>query len=239
MSDDTPTRLTRDQTRRVDQLAVERLGLPSIVLMENAAINAASFVIDLLQRDEEQLGPDPRVAILCGGGNNGGDGYALARHLHNFGLGVTCYAVSDPAKLDGDAKINHDANAALGIDIVPVLDDDAKDRATADWQLAALVVDAMLGTGFHGEVRARMAGIIHALNQLDHPRVLAIDTPSGLDCETGQPSHATVRATATITFVAEKTGFAEAAAQDHLGELVTADIGVPLDWAHRVVTEPT
>jgi NAD(P)H-hydrate epimerase len=234
---DTPTRLTRDQTRRVDRIAVERLGLPSIVLMENAALNAASFVIDLLQRDEEHLGPDPRIAILCGGGNNGGDGYALARHLHNFGLSVTCYAVSDPAKLDGDAKINHDADAALGFDIVPVLDDEAEDRATADWKLAALVVDAMLGTGFRGEVRPRMAGIIHALNQLDHPRVLALDTPTGLDCETGQPSNATVRATATITFVAEKIGFAEDAAQDYLGEVVIADIGLPLDWAHDIATE--
>lgn len=235
---DTPLRLTRDQTRRVDRLAVERLGLPSIVLMENAALNAASFVIDLLQRDEEHLGPDPQIAILCGGGNNGGDGYALARHVHNFGLGVTCYAVSDPAQLRGDAKINHDADASLGFDIVPVLDDEQKDRATADWKLAALVVDAMLGTGFHGEVRSRMAGIIHALNQLDHPRVLALDTPSGLDCDTGQPSNATVRATATITFVAEKTGFAQPAAHDHLGEVVTADIGLPLDWTHHVATQP-
>ena len=234
---DSPPRLTREQVRRVDRLAVDRLGLPSIVLMENAALNAAAFVLDLLQQDEDRLGPDPRAAVLCGGGNNGGDGYALARHLRNFGLPVTCFAVTDPAQLAGDAKVNHDATAALGVEVVPVLNDQDLDAAAPHWQLAAVVVDALLGTGFHGEVRPHAAAVIHALNQLDHPRVLALDCPSGLDCETGRPSNAAVRAAATLTFVAEKAGFAQPDARPCLGRVVTADIGVPLDWALRVAAE--
>lgn len=229
--------LTREQVRRIDRLAVERLGMPSIVLMENAAINAASFVIDLLRDDEQSLGPDPRVAVLCGGGNNGGDGYALARHLHNFGLGVECFALSDPAKLDGDAKVNHDIAEALGLPISPVLDDAALEQALPTWRLAAAVVDAMLGTGFTGEVRARLAGVIQALNDVEHPRVVSLDIPSGLDADTGEPGGVAVRAAATISFVADKAGFTHEAAQAYLGRLVTADIGIPHDWAMRIATQ--
>lgn len=220
------TALTRKQARQVDRDAIEHLGVPGIVLMENAGRNAASLILDLLAQ-RSPAASDGRVVIVCGGGNNGGDGYVIARHLHNAGVDICLAAATPPAKITGDAAINHRICANLGLAIEPVLDQDTLDRQAKAWSKCDLVVDALLGTGFEGQVRPHMAAIINRINRLDGPMVVAIDVPSGLDCDTGQPSNATVRADVTITFVAAKIGFEQPAAAAWLGKVHVADIGIP------------
>lgn len=210
-------RLTRDQVREVDRLAIEELGIPGIVLMENAARNAAAEALTMMPAGG-------RATILCGGGNNGGDGYAMARLLHNAGRQVTIFAARDPASLTGDAAIN----AAIARQMGLIFTD------TPDLHDADILIDALLGTGFGGEVRQPLAGLIEAINAAGRP-VLAVDVPSGLDCDTGKPAAATVRADVTVTFVAEKVGFAAPTAGPYLGRVVVADIGAPASLIDRVL----
>ncbi len=217
--------LTRDQARRVDQLAIAA-GLPGIVLMENAAINAVAVILDQLDATCGVKPADARVSLVCGGGNNGGDGYAIARHLANWGCAVTLFAATDPDQLRGDAAINHRVCRNFGLPIRPCHAADSLAAAATTWNESHLVVDALLGTGFVGEMRPHVAAIIRTLNTLDRPVVVAIDVPSGLDCDTGKPSPATVRADVTVTFVDAKAGFTHEAARAVLGRVVVADIGV-------------
>lgn len=227
-------RLTRQQARAIDRYAMEILGLPGLVLMENAGINASGAIFDLLSEryiiDEDSAA----VAILCGGGNNGGDGYVVARQLHAWGLTPTVYALKPVSDLAGDAAVNAMVCQRLGLPIVELPDVLSVDRYSAVWQRAHLVVDAMLGTGFGGEMRVRepLASAILAVNDLAGPSIVSLDVPSGLDCDTGRPSGPdeaplAVRADLTVTFVAKKVGFDDPQAKGYLGKVVTADIGLP------------
>lgn len=227
--------LTRSQVRSVDRIAIEEVGIPGVVLMENAGINATAVILDVLTK-ECGLDPDEsRVAILCGGGNNGGDGYVIARHLHNWGATVTIFAATPPDKLTGDAAINQRVCANLGFDIRMISAGEPLEAHVASWDTHHVVVDALLGTGFEGEVRPHLARVIRAVNALQRPVVVAVDVPSGLDCETGTPSNATVQADVTVTFVETKTGFQTPEAQAYLGRVVVADIGVPLQVVQRAM----
>jgi len=232
-----PIRLTREQLRRVDALAVEQLGLPSIVLMENAAINATGFVVDRLEDLPLAIDMAPRVAILCGSGNNGGDGFAMARQLSCIGVDVSCFALTDPSELSPDALVNRNACVDLGIHVELLLDSDAIDRACHHWRLDALVVDAMLGTGFSGEVRPHLAYAIDTLNELDHPWIISLDIPSGLDTDTGEAAQSCVMASTTVTFATEKIGFSNPAAEQYTGRIVLAEIGVPENWIVRTICQ--
>ncbi|MCC6683072.1 MAG: NAD(P)H-hydrate epimerase [Phycisphaeraceae bacterium] len=210
--------LTRRQLQRLDQLAVERLRVPSIVLMENAARNAADAI------DEHVRHHRCEVAVVCGGGNNGGDGYAIARHLHRLGHLVTLHAAVLPADLKGDAATNCAIAQCLGLAIEPM----------SDAPQGQVIVDAVLGTGFPGgAVRPAAAAAIEAINTARdrlHAQVVAIDLPSGLDCDSGEPGWPTVVADLTVTFAALKVGFANPAAQSYLGHVVVRDIGVLPEW---------
>ncbi len=223
--------LSRAQSRRVDQIAIEDYGIPGIVLMENAARNASDIIFEQLQHRLASKGNAPTVLIACGGGNNGGDGYAIARHLHNRGVEVALIAAVPGSKLSGDARINHDIAQRMNLPIA------AWPSGPCDAWLAsesAVVVDALLGTGFSGDVRSPMDELINRINGIDAYRV-AIDVPSGLDCQSGQPSNATVRADMTVTFVASKTGFTQSAAEPLVGGLKVVDIGAPNEIVQRVL----
>ncbi len=216
--------LTRLQVREVDRLAIEELGIPGIVLMENAARNAAAAILDVIEGQLQLTPVDARVVVLCGGGNNGGDGYAIARHLHNVGATVILIAAKAPAELSGDAATNHAICAAMGLDIRPV------ECAAEALRGGHVAVDALLGTGFAGEVRPPLASLIALTNESRATQGLvtvAIDVPSGLDCDTGQPAAPTIEADLTVTFVAAKPGLLAESARPYVGELVVADIGSP------------
>ncbi|HEV3144922.1 MAG TPA: NAD(P)H-hydrate epimerase [Gemmataceae bacterium] len=207
--------LTRAEVREIDRRAIEEFGVPGVVLMENAGRGAA----ELLMR----LNPDKRrVVICCGKGNNGGDGFVIARHLDNRGWNVRVLLFAGPKELTGDAGIMYEIiqRAQLDIEVLP-------DLPIRDFQQSGIwIVDALFGTGLSGPVRAPFDQVIAAMNASGNP-IFAVDIPSGLDCDTGQPLGVAVRAAATATFVAPKKGFAEPSAKQCFGEVHVIDIGVP------------
>jgi NAD(P)H-hydrate epimerase len=208
--------LTREQVREVDRRAIEDYGLPGLVLMENAGRGAAEL---LLSRGK--LGP---VVICCGKGNNGGDGLVMARHLDLAGCDVHVLLACDPTEFSGDARINYEIVRRSGIRLTEASRNPpavAEALHAADW-----IVDALLGTGAAGEVRGPYASVIEQINGAER-RVLAVDLPSGLDCDTGRPLGPCVRATLTATFVARKVGFDLPEAAVYLGEVHVIGIGAP------------
>lgn len=219
--------MTRNQVRRVDQLATEEFHIPGIVLMENAGRNATEII-----RREFPL--SRRAIIVCGVGNNGGDGLVIARHLHNAGWTVRIIVAGDPAGMTPDAAANFAITQAMKLPTVATKDPTVVAREVGAGAADEVVVDALLGTGFRGVVRSPLDEVIGAINAARPGPVVAIDVPSGLDVDTGTPSNATVRADLTITFVAEKVGFASPHACEFLGQVCVGDIGAPRELIERV-----
>jgi NAD(P)H-hydrate epimerase len=207
--------LNREQSREIDRRAIEELGIPSIVLMENAGRGA----VDVLER----LGINGTVDILCGKGNNAGDGFVIARHLNLRGHQCRVLLLSPAIELRGDAAINFAILMKTGVSVVDFGADTLAALVAdtdADW-----IVDALLGTGAQGEPRPPFSLAIDWMNGQRVKR-LAVDVPSGLDCDTGQPSIHTVRADHTCTYAAMKVGFLELAAKPYTGTVHVCDIGV-------------
>ena len=223
-----PLRLTRAQVREIDRLSIEQYRIPGIVLMENAARAVVDVTLDMLRGVE-----DPAVLIVCGGGNNGGDGLAVARHLHNRGVGVEL-AIANSQPYTGDALINFEIVQAMEIPAPAIEDADIP----LEGGVVDLVVDALFGTGLR--TPPREVWPIDLMNQFPVP-VLSVDLPSGMDCDTGKPlrAGACVVATRTVTFVAEKIGFANPAARQYLGEVTVGDIGCPRELIERVARGET
>jgi NAD(P)H-hydrate epimerase len=223
-------RLTRDEVRELDRLALAELGLPGVVLMENAGAGAARIALEMLAGNARA-----RVAVVCGPGNNGGDGWVVARHLANAGHDVRVDACVELAALRGDAAIMARAAQALGLNAsVLRTRDDVLARSGA-WIASDLVVDALLGTGATGAPRGVTGDAVRALATLEpRPPILALDLPSGFDADAGPGREACVRAAVTATFAAEKVGFAAPGAARHLGRVRVVDIGVPPDLAARL-----
>jgi NAD(P)H-hydrate epimerase len=209
--------LTRDEVREVDRRAIEELGLPGIVLMENAGRGAAELLID--------LGIDGPVIVVAGKGNNGGDGFVIARHLANQGFDARVLLLADPHELVGDALTNYRVLCAAGMSPV-----NCAAAGSAGWEndlrSGSWIVDSLLGTGTRGTVREPFATVIEQINAAGVP-VFAVDLPSGLDCDTGQPLGPCVRAEHTATFVAPKRGFDAPGAAAYTGQIHIVDIGVP------------
>lgn len=215
--------MSREEVRRVDAWAIEEIGVPGVILMENAGRSCAE-----LARQKLAGGPDPRVCIFCGAGNNGGDGYVIARHLLNAGIQTRVVFLGDPARVRGDARINFDILERLGhpIERLDPRGEDVAARIRMFGGEASLIVDALFGTGLQGELKTEYRAIIEAINGLGRP-VLAVDIPSGLDCDTGEPLGTAIRAAYTVTFVAIKKGFlTPAGAGRYTGEIHVASIGV-------------
>jgi NAD(P)H-hydrate epimerase len=207
--------LSRAEVRELDRRAIEEYGLPGVVLMENAGRGAAEVLL--------RLDGSGRVVLCCGKGNNGGDGFVIARHLDNRQVPVRVLLFARPEELTGDAAVNYHVIARSDVPVV-VLPDDAilqTELSQASW-----VIDALFGTGLSGPVRPPFDRVIAAIND-SGKRVFAVDIPSGLDCDTGQPLGPTVRAEHTATFVALKTGFANPAAKQWVGQVHVVDIGAP------------
>lgn len=212
--------LTRAQVREVDRRAIEELGIPGIVLMENASAGAARWLCASLSEE----GADGPVVVLCGGGNNGGDGYAIARHVANVDRAVACFALTPSADLPPDARTNRAICERMGVPVADVGPPDA--TALAELDRAVVVVEALLGTGARGAPREPAAAWIRAANERARLR-FAVDLPAGLDADTGVPAEPTLCADWTATFVAPKVGFANPAARPLLGTVEVVPIGVP------------
>ena len=225
-----PPALTRAQVRDLDRIALEEFAIPGVVLMENAGRNAAAHVLAVAGEPAARL----RIALLCGPGNNGGDGYVMARHLANAGCQVELDSTAAREGLRGDAALNRRIVEAMGLEVHELLTEHQLEQRRIPWARADVLVDALLGTGFEGLVRPHLARVIEEICALEGPAVCALDVPSGLDCDTGQPSNATVRATYTVTLAAPKVGFSMPGAAQWTGPVTCLDIGAPPVIARRL-----
>jgi NAD(P)H-hydrate epimerase len=199
--------------------AIQELGIPSLLLMENAGRGMAELLVS--------LGIAGKVVVLCGKGNNGGDGLVIARHLDNWQVPVQVLLFANPDELTPDSAVNHRILTRGGVPVEahPAESFDREqvriDLATADW-----VVDALFGTGLKGPLRAPFDSLIALVN--DSPaKVLAADIPSGLDGDTGRPLGPTIRAHHTATLLAWKIGLTQPEAREWVGQVHLIDIGLP------------
>jgi len=214
--------MTRDQVRAVDAWATNTLGIPGVVLMENAGRGCVELIEEKLKDVSE-----PKVCIFCGTGNNGGDGYVIARQLNNSGFEVIVVVCGDRGKIKGDAKINLDILERMGqpIESLNPPQGDIAARVADFAAGASVLVDSLFGTGLSGQIRDDYRRLIESLNACECP-ILAVDIPSGLDCDTGRPLGAAIEASWTVTFVAVKKGFTLAQAARYTGEILVASIGI-------------
>jgi NAD(P)H-hydrate epimerase len=212
-----PFFLSRAQVRDLDRRAIAEYGLPALLLMENAGRGAAAILA--------ALGVHGPVVIACGKGNNGGDGLVMARHLANWEIDVKVLLLFDAERASAEGNVSWCALRKAGVpaEIFPANDlpGFAAELARAEW-----VVDALFGTGLEGPVRRPLDGVIAAINA-SGARVFAVDIPSGLDADTGEPLGATIRASHTATFVAPKRGYANPTAAAWTGKVQVVDIGTP------------
>ncbi|MBN2097808.1 MAG: NAD(P)H-hydrate epimerase [Candidatus Omnitrophica bacterium] len=204
------------QMQQIDQQAQRKYGIPSIILMENAAIASAFFVIEML-KDRQR-----NVALFCGPGNNGGDGFACARHLINRGFKVTVYFAGKQENLSKDARTNYLILRKLGQKILTPQITGLKQELTQ----ADLIVDALLGIGLKGKVKPPLDQLIKIINDSGKP-VLSLDAPSGLEVTKGKVCGAAVKATRTITFGLPKKGFFNPQVKKIIGKLTVVDISLP------------
>jgi NAD(P)H-hydrate epimerase len=214
--------MDRNQSRAFDSWAIQKLGIPGPVLMENAGRSCAEFILEKLKRKT-----NPKVCIFCGTGNNGGDGFVIARHLRSNSINVSIAICGDKNKIAGDAKINLDILEKLS-QIIEQLDINNPEIEKQIQQLASdseIIVDAIFGTGLSGQLNEQYKRLIEAINNLKR-KVLAVDIPSGLDCDTGIPLGAAIKANWTITFAAVKKGFLNSDTKKFTGQIFIASIGV-------------
>ncbi len=215
--------LTREQAKEIDRIALEEFRIPGIVLMENAAIGIARAILAHFE------GVRGTAAFICGPGNNGGDGFAAARHVANAGLGVRIHLLVPPeAYREGsDAAVNLAIARAMGLPL----------RSDLDFEGADLLVDGIFGTGLARDARDPYRSAITALNAAGRP-IVAIDVPSGLDANTGAVLGVAVRATLTATMAAPKVGFRLGEGPRHAGKVVVVDLGIPPALIARVASLP-
>jgi NAD(P)H-hydrate epimerase len=210
--------ITRAQARDVDRRASERFSIPGIVLMENASRGVADVVVDELR--SMAIAVPARILILCGGGNNGGDGLAAARHLHLRGHAVRIGLTSDPARYAGDAGLNWAIIQAMSLAVFQATPEAIR------LEKSDLIIDAIFGTGLTQPPRDPFPAIVAAIESTGI-LVVSVDLPSGLDCDTGFPLGVAIKARRTVTFVDEKIGFANPASRQYTGSVTVAAIGCP------------
>jgi NAD(P)H-hydrate epimerase len=204
--------LTAAQMREADRRAIQELGIPGAVLMNNAG--AAVF-------QEIDRGP---VGVVCGKGNNGGDGFVVARLALLAGRDAFVVLVAEREQIQGDALTFMSVYENLGGEIICAPDEASVAEAMQELDDCAVVVDALLGTGISGEVHGAPRAAIEAW---PHVRTISVDLPSGLDADTGEPCGCCVKADVTVTFQYAKCGIENPASHPYLGRLTIADIGIP------------
>jgi ADP-dependent NAD(P)H-hydrate dehydratase / NAD(P)H-hydrate epimerase len=203
--------ISTSAARNFDNIAVKKLSIPSIVLMENAGKNIANIIL-------EKFKPK-NVAIFCGSGNNGGDGFVIARHLFNNNIKVKVFLLQNKSKYKGDALVNLKILQKIKISIINLSSEKIK-KLKAD-----LIVDALLGTGTKGEIRDFCKNIIEKINSFKRP-VVSVDIPSGIDADSGKNLGTIIKATATVTMAAIKKGLLINDGRRCSGKIYVVDIGI-------------
>lgn len=213
--------LTGEEMRRADRHAIDTLGIPSLLLMESAGREVA----EALLRDYPQAA-ELGVAILCGKGNNGGDGLAAARHLARRHVPVTVVLLGRSREIQGDVAVQHAAAAASGVAVEEIIDAAAWSRFAPRVERHGLVLDALLGTGAKGGARGLVGVVIEAVNGLGL-EVVSLDLPSGLDADSTRVEGSAMRASRTYTLCRPKLPMVAGASEAYAGSWTVLPIGIP------------
>jgi len=214
--------ITPEKMREIDRRTQEEFDIPATILMENAGRAVFQTAMELLSEKQEK-----KVTVICGRGNNGGDGFAAARHLMNNGIDVYIFLVADVKELEGEAEANYHRAEKIAKTMGKVIETlNEEDLSSFEDKLeeTSLIVDGIFGTGLAREVGEPEKGIIQLINDSEKP-VLAVDVPSGLDAANGKVLGVCIKATKTVTFARPKTGFI--GNEKYTGETITADISIP------------
>src|SRR6185503_1912691 len=215
--------LNAAQMRNADRRTIEEIGIPSLVLMENAGRQAVAAMeaiySDLLER---------QVAVLCGRGNNGGDGFVVARTLVQRGVDVAVFLIGRVAEVRGDARVNLEILGRLGLTVVEIADSQAWELHFSEVSDCTLIVDAIFGTGLNAPISGFIESVVTDVNESGIP-VVSIDLPSGLSADTSDPIGPSIEAGLTVTLAAPKLPLVLPPAEIHAGDIVIADIGIPGD----------
>jgi len=260
-----PWTLTREQVRELDRRAIEEFGMPSLLLMENASRAVAAEAERILRfhgvqramrklrapgskddipRNIEELErwkaglrefPEPTL-ILCGPGNNGGDGLVVARTLFNRGYEVRVFMVGADVPTQGDPGTNATLLQKLGVEIGTLPTAEAVLAIREQAAHSALIVDALFGTGLQRTLEDPFRAAVNLANDSGAP-ILAVDIPSGLDADTGDVHGLSIRAEVTVTFIAAKPGFYRKAGPSFCGKVVVAEIGIPRPYIEEAQTK--
>jgi hydroxyethylthiazole kinase-like uncharacterized protein yjeF len=211
--------LTVLEAKRLDLRAIKSFGVPSILLMENAgrAVSIEAF---------KNIGSKkPKIAIICGKGNNGGDGFSAARHLMARGIDPDLYLCAGFSEVKGEARINLNILLKLKKKVFIIND---KSLKAFKKRLASygLIVDSIFGVGLKGVVKGIIAEVINIINQ-SNVRVISVDLPSGIDADTGEVLGIAVKADTTVTFIAPKLGMLKGHGKEFCGKIIVQDLGFP------------
>jgi len=221
---------TSEEMQRIDRMTIERYGVAGVVLMERAGLSIVARINDIYFQktvcgtQNTKNTRERKIIVVCGGGNNGGDGFVIARILHNQGKEVEVYITVNPRRLKGDAKINYIAARKFGVIIRPV--SHFLRSFSSSGTDYCLIVDALLGTGLSKEVRVPLTDVIKKINGLSAP-VISVDIPSGISSDTGQIMGCAVKARYTVTFGLPKRGHYLYPGAEHAGQLYVEEIGFP------------
>lgn len=217
--------LTAAQMREADRFTIDEIGIPSLVLMENAGRQ----VVAAIEAAYEPL-LDGRVAVLCGRGNNGGDGFVVARTLLQRGIDTLVLVIGTIAEVRGDARVNLDILGRLGLTVVEVADEQAWELHFSEVSKCTLIVDAIFGTGLRSPLNGMLETVVADVNASDIP-VVAVDVPSGISADTPHLIGDCIEAAMTVTLAAPKLPLVLPPAEAFVGDVVIADIGIP----HEVI----
>ena len=213
--------VTADEMQAMDHQTIEDFGIPGMVLMENAGRGATRFLLEQFPDIENR-----KVGVIAGRGNNGGDGFVMARYLKQKGIQVQVYLLAETDRVQGDALANLNLLKPLEVPVVEIPDEASFSKIKSEMHGVDLWIDAILGTGLKSDVKGYFKTIIDYINRLNKP-VFAVDMPSGLNSDTGQPCGACICAAATATFAYAKTGHMVYPGADYTGNLKIVDIGIP------------
>src|SRR3954464_5021567 len=220
--------LNTAQMREADRRTIEDIGIPSLVLMENAGRQTVA-AMEAMYGDLQER----HVAVLCGRGNNGGDGFVVARTLAQRGVDVAVFLVGRVAEVRGDARINLEILGRLGLTVVEIADSQAWELHFSEVGDCTLIVDAIFGTGLNAPIAGLFESVVTDINASGIP-VVAIDLPSGLSADSCDPIGPSIQAALTVTLAAPKIPLVLPPAETHAGDIVIADIGIPAEVLETV-----
>ena len=217
--------LNAAQMREADRFTIEEIGIPSLVLMENAGRQVVSAMEAAY---ESRL--NGRVAVLCGRGNNGGDGFVVARTLMQRGIDAAVFVIGPLAEVRGDAKTNLEILGRLGVTVVEINDEQSWELHFSEISQCTLIVDAIFGTGLKSALGGMMETVVADVNASSIP-IVSIDLPSGLSADTPHVIGDCIDASMTVTLATPKLPLVLPPGEEHAGDVVIADIGIP----HEVI----